>query len=426
MNPGALRTGAPAGSMPRSLVWLLSAAVFINYFDRGNLATAAPLMQAELQLSNAQMGVLFAAFFWSYAPLQPFAGWLAQRFDVRFVLAGGLALWAVATLLTGFAAGFTHLLILRVLLGIGESVFYPCNSRLLAQRAAPHERGRANGFIAVGQSLGPAVGTLAGGIALAAMGWRAMFIVFGALSLLWLVPWRAATRGGLTGARGTATAPVGYRELLRQRALWGTSLGHFCGNYAFYFLLSWLPSFLVRDQGYSLRQMALLGAAVYLMQALSAPLTGLLCDRLIAGGAPANHVLKIAINTGVCVVALVMALCAFAHGTQVIALLLIAGIFFGVQSAPLGAITQMLAGPRAAGRWMGIQNFCANLSGIIAPWSAGWLLDVTGGYAAAFLIAAAVTLLGVWAFGILIRQVAPLPWTGAAAQADQREAGMSM
>jgi sugar phosphate permease len=71
MSPGALRTGAPAGSMPRSLVWLLSAAVFINYFDRGNLATAAPLMQAELQLSNAQMGVLFAAFFWSYAPLQP-------------------------------------------------------------------------------------------------------------------------------------------------------------------------------------------------------------------------------------------------------------------------------------------------------------------------------------------------------------------
>jgi MFS family permease len=397
-------------SLPRHMIWLLSAAVFINYFDRGNLATAAPLLQSDLHLSNAQMGVLFSAFFWSYAPMQPLAGWLAQRYDVRYVLGGGLALWALATLLTGFASGFLQLLVLRALLGIGESVFYPSNSRYLAQRAAAHERGRANGFIAVGQSLGPAVGTLAGGLALAAFGWRATFIVFGALSLLWLWPWNAATRGGVTVMHGDAARPVPYAELLRTRALWGTSLGHFCGNYAFYFLLSWLPSFLVKDQGYGLRQMALLGAGVYLMQALSAPLTGWWCDRSISRGAPANRVLKWAINTGVCMVALVMALCVAARGAQVIALLLVAGLFFGVQSAPLGAITQTLAGPRAAGRWMGIQNFCANLSGIIAPWTAGWLLDVTGRFSMAFLIAAAVTLVGAVAFGIVIRNVAPVPW----------------
>jgi MFS family permease len=143
----------------RRIVFLLAAAVFINYFDRGNLATASPLIQRELALSSSELGVLFSAFFWTYAPLQPLAGWLAQRFDVRYVLGGGLAVWALATTLTGLASSFAVLLVLRVLLGIGESVAYPCNAKFLGQRVAAHERGVANGLIATGQSLGPTCGT---------------------------------------------------------------------------------------------------------------------------------------------------------------------------------------------------------------------------------------------------------------------------
>jgi MFS transporter, ACS family, D-galactonate transporter len=127
---------------------LLAAAVFINFVDRGSLATASPLLKDELGLSNSQIGVLLSAFFWPYAPLQPVAGWLAQRFDVRYVLAGGLSVWAIATALTELSTSFTLLLAVRILLGIGESVAYPCISKLLAQRAPEHERGRANGLIA--------------------------------------------------------------------------------------------------------------------------------------------------------------------------------------------------------------------------------------------------------------------------------------
>src|ERR1700719_2948044 len=124
----------PAG-LPLRVVLLLATAVFINYVDRGNLATASPLLKDELGLSNSEMGILLSAFFWSYAPLQPIAGWFAQRFDVRHVLAGGLLIWASATALTGFATTFAELFVLRILLGFGESVVYPCNSKLLAQRA---------------------------------------------------------------------------------------------------------------------------------------------------------------------------------------------------------------------------------------------------------------------------------------------------
>ena len=105
-----------------TIVALLASALFISYFDRGILATASPLIQTEFGLSKTQLGFLFAAFYWSYAPLQPLAGWLAQRFDVRYVLGGGLALWALSTTLTGLATSITVLVGLRILLGFGESV----------------------------------------------------------------------------------------------------------------------------------------------------------------------------------------------------------------------------------------------------------------------------------------------------------------
>jgi len=89
--------------LPDRLVFVIGLAVLLNYVDRGNLATAAPLLQEELSLSSSQMGVLLSAFFWVYAPAQLLAGWLAHRFDIRTVLAAGVALWAVATALTGLA-----------------------------------------------------------------------------------------------------------------------------------------------------------------------------------------------------------------------------------------------------------------------------------------------------------------------------------
>ncbi len=396
------------------MVWLLAAAVFINYFDRGNLATASPLLQRELGLSNSELGILFSAFFWSYAPLQPVAGWLAQRFDVRYVLGGGLALWALATMFTGLATSFAQILILRVILGVGESVAYPSNAKFLAQRVPLHERGRSNGIIAVGQSLGPTCGTLLGGLIMARFGWRSSFVLFGALSLAWLIPWRGATRDGTTAGSAAGEHPIAYRVLLRQRSLWGTSLGHFCGNYAYYLMLTWLPLLLVREYGYRLEQMAAIGACVYALQALSAPATGWVCDRLIMRGIAPNGVLKTAIIIGLCGVAVAMALCAVAGARLSVVLLLTTGVFFGVQSAPLGSITQTLGGPRAAAQWMGVQNLCANLAGVLAPLITGFAVDRGRHFFWAFAISAAITLAGVSAYAFVIRRVEPVAWPAAA------------
>ena len=136
------------------LVLLLAAALFINYVDRGNLATAAPLIQDELHLSNTQLGVLLSAFYWTYVAVMAPGGWLAERYGAKLILGVGVAIWSVATLLTGLAGGFLSLLLLRLLLGVGESAGFPCSSKLLASDVDPRSVGTANGVLGFGYLIG--------------------------------------------------------------------------------------------------------------------------------------------------------------------------------------------------------------------------------------------------------------------------------
>ena len=127
---------------------LLAFCFLINYVDRGNLSIAAPLLKDELGISASQLGILLAAFFWTYTAMQFVSGWLVDRFDVNWVIAAGYLLWSLATVTTGIVSGFTTLLAMRLLLGIGESVAFPSCSKILARQVPEHHRGFANGVIA--------------------------------------------------------------------------------------------------------------------------------------------------------------------------------------------------------------------------------------------------------------------------------------
>src|SRR6266481_2166601 len=169
---------------------LLVLSVLINYIDRGNLSIAAPLLKDELGLSASRLGILFSAFFWTYTVMLFVCGWFIDRFDVNRVLALGFLLWSLATTAaTGFVYGFTVLLAMRLLLGIGESVAFPCYSKILARHLPEHRRGFANGAIIAGMKCGPVVGTLGAGVLMANYGWRPVFIGIGLLSLVWLAAW---------------------------------------------------------------------------------------------------------------------------------------------------------------------------------------------------------------------------------------------
>ena len=395
-----------------AIVPLLALALFINYVDRGNLATVAPLMKDDLRLSAAQIGLLFSVFYWTYIPCQLLAGWLAGRIGAYRTLAMAALAWSLATAVSGLAGGFAVLVVLRLLLGIGESAIFPCSSKLIAPLVPTESIGFANGLVATGLGLGPAFGTFAGGLLMARYGWRATFLAFGLVSLIWLVPWLATTRGAGTRNREGDDGAPGFLAILKRREAWAACIGHFCGNYAFYFVIYWMPLYLVKARGFSVPQMAALGAMIYLIYAASSQATGWLSDRWTKSGASQNRVRKSMILASSAGVALAMLGCAFGDRTVCIASLFVAGIFFGPGSASVFAIGQILAGPRAAGNWVGVQNCLGNISGLVGPLVTGLIVERTGSFFWAFALACAVTLFGMVAWGIMIPKVAPLDWTG--------------
>jgi MFS family permease len=395
-----------------AVIALLALAIFINYVDRGNLATAAPLIKSDLRLTNVQYGLLVSAFFWIYVPGQIMASWLIQKINAYRTLTIGLAIWSAATIASGLASGFATLMLFRVLLGIGESAGFPASSKLLAQHLAPERLGKANGLVSSGIYLGPAFGTFVGGLLIAQAGWRLLFIGFGLVSLLWLVPWRLRTRA-LSGETQTAVSAKEppFRELLAKRQLWGASIGHFCSNYPFYMVLSWLPLYLVKSQGYSITAMAQLCGVVYALAAIVCFGSGWLADRWIAAGANASHVRLVMICSVHLTWLLCMTACGLGSARVAIAGLVVSSVAMGLGGCNLYTIGQTLAGPQASGKWIGVQNAIGNLAGIMAPVVTGTLIDWTGRYSVAFLVTGAISICGAGAWLLLVRRVAPIVWT---------------
>src|SRR5262249_15329339 len=147
--------------------------------------------------------------------------------------------------------------------------------------------------------------------------------------------------------------PPSFARLLRCRALWGMGLGQFGYNYNLYFCLTWLPMYLVKDRGFAIGQMAAIGGAIYLVYAGSSIVAGRICDRRVAAGTPLERARKSGAVGGNIGIALAMALCAFAGPIASVALLFIAGVAKGFCAAVNFANAQTLAGPSAAGRWVG-------------------------------------------------------------------------
>lgn len=394
---------------------LLSVSVLINYVDRGTLAIAAPLLKDDLHLSASQLGILLSAFFWTYAPFQIVSGWLVDTFDVNWLLALGLLIWSVATLTTGVLHSFALMFVVRLILGIGESVAYPSYSKIVAKHFQESLRGRANGMVSAGWAGGPALGTLVGGLLVAHVGWRFFFIVLGSASLIWLPAWiRWMPRGpGLPVAKDQR--PARMSEIISQRSAWGTFIGLFSFNYIWYFLITWLPFYLVRQRGFSLQTMSLIGGAAFLTLGISALLSGWLADRWIISTANPTRVLKSFCGGGLALSASAFFAVFLIHDhTIAMGALIVSCAALGLGAANLWTMTQILAGPQTAGRWTGLQNFCGNIAGMVAPLLVGLILEYTGGFFWAFAMTSAVSLLGAAGYIFVVDRVEPVQWDSAA------------
>jgi len=392
------------------VLFLVGLSVLINYIDRSNLSIAAPLIKDELNISGTELGTLLAGFFYTYALLQIPAGWLVDHFDVKWVFGLGFLIWSASTAVTGLLHGFTALLIARIVLGIGESVAFPAYGKIVGTHFQESSRGFANSVIITGLALGPALGMLIGGNVIGRFGWRPFFLVLGLGALLWLVPWWAWMPRTAPSRNHNENA-TGVLDILQQRSAWGTCVCQFSFNYASYFLVTWLPFYLTRERHFSMSEMARAGGFVYLLFAASATVFGKLSDGWVRAGNSPTAVRKSLATGGNIGMGAFLAISGIAPDAVFLWTLAFAGIFMGMSSCNIWAMTQTLAGQEMVGRWTGVQNFVGNFAGAVAPWLTGFLLDRTGHFYWAFLITTAIVWVGALSWIFIVGPIKPVDWS---------------
>ncbi|MBV8866100.1 MAG: MFS transporter [Acidobacteriaceae bacterium] len=416
---------------PRMLDWfallLLVLSVCINYADRGNLGVAAKSLSTELHLVPEQLGYLLAAFSLTYAFSQVLAGKIIDRWNVNWVYATGFLLWSAATGLTGLARTFSGILILRLLLGISESIAYPAYSKMIVISFPERLRGTANALIDAGSKLGPAIGVLLGVKMIQWFTWRGMFLVMGGASLLWLVPWCFVAAKLPTQSPGISKSDArvpALKQILLRRPFWGTALGLFGGNYTWFVFLNWLPYYFESERHYKHDRLALFGSLPFWTAGISSLLFGVLADALIRRGWEAGRVRQAFVCfgligcCGLMLPAVVVLDASLANG-----LLLLASASLGAWSSNHWALTQLLSGPQAAGTWTGLQNCLGNLAGVVGQIVSGYALQSTHSFFAPFAIAGAVLVIGVFGYSLVVGRPQEEQWE--LAPAGQLEAGSS-
>lgn len=391
------RQAAVTTAVSRARRWAIAGLLFasglINYLDRSIVAVALPLIARDLHLGPAAKGVLLSAFFWSYALMQVPMGWLADRCDLRWVYAGLFAAWSLACGFTGFAGTLGTLIVLRVVLGIGESIYVPGGMKIVSLLFERKERGLASGIMNCGTRAGLAVGTPVIAWLVVRSGWKNAFFVIGFSSLVWLVPWlsifpaRDRLPAVAQGKRGSAIGRFD-RNLL---ALCGA---HVCYSYYWYLLVTWLPDYLVESRHMPIQKAAGFAVVPYLTYTIAEPLGGWLADRLIRLGWRESRARKTIIT--VAFLTSLMLLPAGLVANNLIAVLLLGGAaLVGLATGNILALLQLAAPEHEVGLWSGMQNFAGNLSGIVAPLATGLLIARTGSHYPGFVVAVVVLLTGI-------------------------------
>jgi predicted MFS family arabinose efflux permease len=251
---------------------------------------------------------------------------------------------------------------------------------------------------------------LIGGFFIARYGWRAFFIGLGLGGMVWLAPWWVWMPRDRAAQKAQAADAATLLEIVRKRAFLATCGGLFCANYFWYFLLTWLPYYLVRHRGFSMDKMAVLGALAYFAIGVSAVVSGWVSDRWIAAGAPAARVRRGFAATGLACSTVILPVASVRGEQAAIALLVAACLAFGIFSSNHWALTQTLAGPKAAGKWTSLENGVGNLAGVVSPWLTGAVVQWTGSFVPAFLLAGGFALGGMAMYRFGIGRTAQVIW----------------
>jgi MFS transporter, ACS family, D-galactonate transporter len=426
------QTISSTSSVPRRrwrIAFLLALGVLVNFFDRINLSVSRDALHASFGLSLIAFGYLSSAFSWTYALMQMPAGVLLDRWGVRRVGRISALLWSVASFAAALSPGLGWFFGARFLLGISESPTFPGNAKALGYWFAREERSLATAITDAAAKFSSAIGVPSIGLLLLYVGWRWSFAATGFISFLYFVLFYSIyrnpcedkelsvdeldfiLRGGAQledQSRARTGASLGY--LLTQPKVYGLALGWGAYNYTFFLLLTWLPSYLSVSLHMDLFHSAFYTSVPWLFATFADVLVGgWLVDALIQRGHNASLVRQTVMVTGM-LLGLAIFGAASAHHPAT-ALLWISLALGGLAAAaPVAWTVPSLIAPReSVGRLGGAVNFCGQIAAISAPIVTGYIVSRTHSFAAAFVTATVILLLGIVGYIFLLGSIEPIP-----------------
>jgi len=390
-----------------STLALLALGAMIAFIDRTNISSALAVdtFKAYFELSDLDRGWINSAFFWTYAIFQMPMGYIVDRYGVKYPYAICFTLWCIASACMGLMTAMWGLILLRLFIGVTESIVTPATYRWIRTNFEPTKSGMAVGLYMMGNKLGPAVGAPLAAWLIIAFDWRLMFIITGLAGMVWLIPWMLLTRNDLPrfGDRAQAkktAAEVPFRNIFSSPTVWGTLVVNFCYAYFTFFAMTWMPAYLVEQRGLSLKEMGLYTFFTFIGIAIVAFITGTAADKLVARYGRQIMIRKIFVVTGF-VLASTVLLGARAETLEEALfwnVFSLSGLGFA-SSNNIVLSTLTLIPKQVVGFVKGFQNSATALAGIVSPLVTGWLLHVTGSYVApmtlifVFLVVGAVTVI---------------------------------
>lgn len=411
--------------MPSRSRWVpisfLFAGGMINYMDRSALSVAAPLVMKDLRLDAAQLGIVSSSFFAGYALFTLIGGYAADLFGPKRVFELSMSTWSVFCGLTAAAVGFSSLLIVRILFGCGEGPFGAAASKMVSNWFPPRQIATAIGIANAGTPIGGALaGTVAGWLAVR-YGWRTSFVVLAAIGLLWTLCWVLAVTDRPAvqqEQRDLEDLKTEHRQLAAQRetqppfsfyrqpTVIATGISFFSYAYVLYFFLSWFPSYLTMSRHLDVSRMSLLNAIPWILGTFGLLLSGLICDLLVRICpdllAARKFVLVFClVLAGTCVTltGLVSSL------SWAVALMAVTIFCVYLTGATYWAIIQDVVSAEHVGAASDFVHLIANCAGIVGPAVTGFIVQATGAFTSAFLLAGGVALLGALAAAVFVRRV---------------------
>jgi MFS family permease len=381
--------------------------------DRATISVALPKIAHEFSLTPTAKGLVLSSFFWCYTLLQIPVGVLVDRWNLRWLFASAFAMWSVSCGLTGFVGGVATLMVLRIILGIGESILTPGSLKLVNILFVPRDRGFPTGLSTSGTRFGLALGGPLVAWLTVLYGWRMMFAIVGFSALVWLLPWvlvypgQGSLRTGTSGEMGMAEERRRW-SFTFDRNLIGCCLGYFCYGYYQYMLMSWLPDYFVQIRHFQLLRAGVYASLSYLIWGVGAAAGGWFGDVLVRRGWSETRVRKWVITASYATGLLLIPALWVTSARS--AMLLVAGAaLVGLGSANVLVILQNCAPPSEVGAWTGATNFVGNLGGVLSPLVTGILISRTGTYFPGFALAPLVLMAGVLPYWFLVGDLKPRP-----------------